>query len=57
MSRTKSDCEASRRHRDNNAIPSWQSNRMRSLIAERWQEVWQIVEAREKEKKLDSSRL
>ena len=50
MSRTKSDCEASRRHRDNNVIPSWQSNRMRSLIAERWQEVWQIVEAREKEK-------
>ena len=43
MSRTKSD-------RDHNAIPSWQSNRMRSLIAERWQEVWQIVEAREKEK-------
>ena len=43
MSRTKSD-------RDNNTIPSWQSNRMRSLIAERWQEVWQIVEAREKEK-------
>jgi hypothetical protein len=43
MSRNKSD-------RHNNAIPLWQSNRMRSLIAERWQEVWQIVEAREKQK-------
>ena len=43
MSRTKSD-------RDNNGVPSWQSNRMKALIAERWKEVWQIVEAREKEK-------
>lgn len=30
-----------------NIIPQWQSDKMRSLIAERWQEVWQIVEKRE----------
>ncbi|MEM7758280.1 MAG: hypothetical protein AAF298_09160 [Cyanobacteria bacterium P01_A01_bin.40] len=30
-----------------NIIPQWQSDKMRSLIAERWQEVWQIVERRE----------
>ncbi|MEM9506074.1 MAG: hypothetical protein AAGA16_00130 [Cyanobacteria bacterium P01_E01_bin.35] len=28
-------------------VPQWQSDKMRSLIAERWQEVWQIVERRE----------
>ena len=39
MSRDKSD-------RANN-IPSWQSRKMKRLIAERWQEVWQIVKARE----------
>ena len=41
MNRTKSD-------RDYSGIPSWQSEKMRSLIAERWQEVWEVVEAREK---------
>ncbi|MEM7591493.1 MAG: hypothetical protein AAF383_08225 [Cyanobacteria bacterium P01_A01_bin.83] len=30
-----------------NMIPQWQSDKMRSLIVERWQEVWQIVETRE----------
>ena len=34
----------------NSGIPQWQSNRMKSLIVERWQEVWDIVEARNKEK-------
>lgn len=48
MSRAKSD-------RDNNGIPSWQSKKMRTLIAERWQEVWLIVEAREKAKNLSFS--
>ena len=33
-----------------NSIPSWQSRKMRTLIVERWQEVWQIVEARDKSK-------
>ena len=33
-----------------NGIPQWQSDKMKSLINERWQEVWEIVEAREKEK-------
>ena len=41
MNRTKSD-------RDHSGIPSWQSQKMRSLIAERWQEVWEVVEARDK---------
>ena len=41
MNRTKSD-------RDYSGIPSWQSEKMRSLIVERWQEVWEVVEAREK---------
>ena len=36
------------KNESNNTIPSWQSRKMRTLIAERWQEVWQIVEAREK---------
>ena len=43
MNTTKSD-------REQNGVPSWQSQKMRNLIAERWQEVWEIVEAREKTK-------
>lgn len=42
MSKTKKD--------QNTSIPQWQSKRMKSLILERWQEVWEIVEAREKQK-------
>ena len=34
----------------NSGIPQWQSDKMKSLISERWQEIWEIVEAREKEK-------
>ena len=34
----------------NTGIPEWQSNRMKSLISEKWREVWEVVEAREKEK-------
>ena len=34
----------------NSGIPQWQSKKMKSLICERWQEVWEVVEAREKEK-------
>ena len=33
-----------------NIVPQWQSDKMRSLIAERWLEVWQIVEQREQER-------
>ncbi len=29
-------------------IGSWQSDRMRSLLAERWPYVWQVVETRAK---------
>lgn len=39
MRRTKSD--------RNNNVPLWQSRKMKNLIAERWQEVWEVVEARE----------
>lgn len=42
MSQTKSN--------QTNGIPQWQSNKMKSLISERWQEVWEIVEARKKAK-------
>ena len=30
-----------------NKIPQWQSDRMKSLIEERWSEVWRIAIARE----------
>lgn len=30
-----------------NRLPQWQSERMKSLIEERWSEVWEIVVARE----------
>jgi cytochrome c-type biogenesis protein CcmH/NrfG len=30
-----------------NKLPQWQSDRMRTLIEERWSEVWEIVMARE----------
>ena len=50
MSKEKSPKEYSCAYDRNNGIPEWQSNRMKTLIAERWQEVWEMVEAREKEK-------
>ncbi|BAZ43628.1 hypothetical protein NIES4102_06290 [Chondrocystis sp. NIES-4102] len=31
-----------------NGIPQWQSDKMKTMISERWQEIWQIVEARDK---------
>ena len=31
-----------------NKLPEWQSARMKSLIEERWSEVWEIVVARER---------
>ena len=31
-----------------NRLPQWQSAKMRSLIEERWSEVWEIVIARER---------
>ena len=33
-----------------NNIPQWQSERMKIMIAERWQEVLLAVEAREQER-------
>ena len=29
-------------------VPQWQSEKMRSLIRDRWQEIQQVVQAREK---------
>lgn len=40
-----------------NAIPQWQSEKMKSLITERWEEVWQIVEAREQKRNLEIVRV
>ncbi|WP_158260696.1 hypothetical protein [Pleurocapsa sp. CCALA 161] len=31
-----------------NRLPQWQSAKMRSLIEERWSEIWEIVVARER---------
>ncbi|MGB5636519.1 MAG: hypothetical protein WBM44_17590 [Waterburya sp.] len=33
-----------------NIVPPWQSEKMKTLIIERWREVWQIVEAREQKR-------
>ena len=30
------------------SIPRWQSNKMRMILADRWQEVWEVVETRAK---------
>ncbi|MGD1919923.1 MAG: hypothetical protein ACFCAD_14155 [Pleurocapsa sp.] len=32
----------------NRKIPPWQSNRMRQIIIDRWQETWTVVETRNK---------
>ena len=29
-------------------IPRWQSDKMRMILADRWQEVWEVVETRAK---------
>ncbi len=29
-------------------IPQWQSDKMRMILADRWQEVWEVVEIRAK---------
>ena len=31
-----------------NRLPQWQSEKMKSLLEERWSEVWEIVVARER---------
>lgn len=33
-----------------NKLPQWQSAKMRSLIEERWSEVWEVAIARERSK-------
>ena len=30
------------------SIPRWQSDKMRMILADRWQEVWEVVETRAK---------
>ena len=32
-------------------VPQWQSEKMKMIIADRWEEVWRIIEAREKGKR------
>ncbi len=32
-------------------IPEWQLEKMRMIIAERWLEIWEIVETRDMEKR------
>ncbi|MCC0177824.1 hypothetical protein I4641_12635 [Waterburya agarophytonicola K14] len=34
-------------------IPRWQSNKMKQIIIDRWQEIWTVVETRNKTKKSD----
>ena len=34
-----------------NQLPHWQSEKMKTLIEERWSEVWEIVVARERSTK------
>ena len=34
----------------NYRVSQWQLNKMKNMIAERWQEVWKIVEDRDKNK-------
>lgn len=33
------------------SIPQWQADKMKTIIADRWWEVWQIVEARAKHRR------
>lgn len=39
-----------------NQLPKWQSDRMKSLIEERWSEVWKIVVERQSYQKRDHLR-
>ncbi len=38
------------KNNQNNRISQWQLNKMMAMIAQRWPEVWEIVEARDKNK-------
>ena len=40
------------KNKQNHRVPQWQLNKMMLLIIERWQEVWEIVEARDEDKNL-----
>ena len=33
-----------------NAIPQWQIDKMKTIIGDRWQEVWEVVNLRSKDK-------
>ncbi len=44
------------KHFSTRSIPQWQSNRMKQIIIDRWQETWAVVEARNKTRKALSSR-
>lgn len=36
-----------------NRLPQWQSDKMRSLIEDRWSEVWDAVMSRERGKRVE----
>ncbi|WP_156114145.1 hypothetical protein [Myxosarcina sp. GI1] len=36
------------KHSQNHNIPQWQSDKMRQMIIDRWQETWIVVEKRNK---------
>lgn len=38
------------------SVPQWQSNKMKTLIIERWHEVWEVVEAREQNRNKQQSK-
>ncbi|WP_158260616.1 hypothetical protein [Pleurocapsa sp. CCALA 161] len=38
------------------SIPQWQSNKMKQMIIDRWQEIWVVVEARNKTQETRSNR-
>ncbi|MGF1589325.1 MAG: hypothetical protein ACFCU7_08790 [Pleurocapsa sp.] len=38
------------KNNQNQRVSQWQLNKMMTIIAQRWQEVWDIVEARDKNK-------
>jgi hypothetical protein len=36
-----------------NRLPQWQSDKMRSLIEDRWSEVWSVVVSRERSERVE----
>ncbi|MDJ0589927.1 MAG: hypothetical protein QNJ72_08010 [Pleurocapsa sp. MO_226.B13] len=43
-----------RKNSSNRGISPWQSHKMKQIIIDRWQEIWTVVEARNKTRTTDS---